>query len=71
MGLGNASPLAVYGLAVSTGVSPDNRVPADVPDVFEPLDPATEKWMRMRVNPWDTRVADLLRHLVGYAGQGR
>lgn len=71
MGLGNASPLAVYGLAVSTGVSPDNRVPADVPDVFEPLDPATKKRMLIIVNPYATTVSDRLRHLVVYALQGR
>jgi diacylglycerol kinase family enzyme len=71
LGLGNASPLAVYGLAVSTGVSPDNRVPADAPDVFEPLDPATKKRMLIIVNPYATTVSDRLRHLVVYALQGR
>jgi diacylglycerol kinase family enzyme len=61
----------VYGLAVSTGVSPDDRVPVDAPDVFEPITPETKKRMLIIVNPYATTVSDRLRHLVVYALQGR
>jgi len=56
---------------VSTGVSPDDRAPADAPDVFEPIAPATKKRMLIIVNPYATTVSDRLRHLVVYALQGR
>src|ERR1700721_1619594 len=59
------------GLAVSTGVSPDDRAPADAPDVFEPIAPANKKRMLIIVNPYATTVSDRLRHLVVYALQGR
>jgi diacylglycerol kinase family enzyme len=54
-----------------TGVSPEDRAPADAPDVFEPLTPATKKRMLIIVNPYATTVSDRLRHLVVYALQGR
>jgi len=65
----------------STGVSPETpeqagadlaeRTPAEHPDVFEPLGPATKKRMLIIVNPYATTVSDRLRHLVVYALQGR
>ncbi|MFZ2114130.1 MAG: diacylglycerol kinase family protein [Solirubrobacteraceae bacterium] len=56
---------------MSTGVSPDDRAPADAPDVFEPTTPETKKRMLIIVNPYATTVSDRLRHLVVYALQGR
>jgi diacylglycerol kinase family enzyme len=47
------------------------RSPAEQPDVFEPLTPATKKRMLIIVNPYATTVSDRLRHLVVYALQGR
>jgi diacylglycerol kinase family enzyme len=61
----------VYGLAVSTSVTPDDRAPAEAPDVFEPLAPGAKKRMLIIVNPYATTVSDRLRHLVVYALQGR
>lgn len=57
--------------AVSTGVSPQDRAPAEASDLFEPLTPATKKRMLIIVNPYATTVSDRLRHLVVYALQGR
>jgi len=56
---------------VSTGISPDDRAPADAPNVFEPTAPANKKRMLIIVNPYATTVSDRLRHLVVYALQGR
>lgn len=68
---GNARRPAVYGLAVSTGVSPNDRAPVEELDVFEPVTPGTKKRMLIIVNPYATTVSDRLRHLVVYALQGR
>jgi diacylglycerol kinase family enzyme len=68
---GNASRPVVYALAVSTGVTPEERAPAEAPDIFEPIAPATKKRMLIIVNPYATTVSDRLRHLVVYALQGR
>jgi diacylglycerol kinase family enzyme len=57
--------------AVSAGASPDDLALAEVPDLFEPLVPATKKRMLIIVNPYATTVSDRLRHLVVYALQGR
>ncbi len=54
-----------------TGADRANRDPADAPDVFEPITPATKKRMLIIVNPYATTVSDRLRHLVVYALQGR
>ncbi len=52
-------------------VSPARHTPAEEPDPFEPLTPATKKRMLIIVNPYATTVSDRLRHLVVYALQGR
>jgi diacylglycerol kinase family enzyme len=65
------SPEEIGVVPVKTGVTPDDRAPAEAPDVFEPLTPATKKRMLIIVNPYATTVSDRLRHLVVYALQGR
>jgi diacylglycerol kinase family enzyme len=70
---GNARLATVYGVAVSTGVRPEQPpAPTAAPDLFEPLSaPAAKKRMLIIVNPYATTVSDRLRHLVVYALQGR
>jgi diacylglycerol kinase family enzyme len=56
---------------VSTGLRQDDHAPAQAPDVFEPVLPATKRRMLIIVNPYATTVSDRLRNLVVYALQGR
>ena len=56
---------------MNIGVRPEDRAPAETPDIFEPLQPGTKRRMLIIVNPYATTVSDRLRHLVVYALQGR